>query len=147
MHLRPARLLGGLRLRYGLIALTKEEMLREQSNPDSAMWKLAEGNINNVNGRTSFDAMRAGDPAGKSVVDRYIDYLACGLVNAINIFQPDVICLGGGISKEGRPFCAPCGPHRARPLQQVRPEADQNLPGGAGERRRHHRRGAARQAV
>ncbi len=91
----------------GLIALTKEEMLREQSNPDSVMWKLAEGNINNVNGRTSFDAMRAGDPAGKSVVDRYIDYLACGLVNAINIFQPDVICLGGGISKEGETLLRP----------------------------------------
>ena len=91
----------------GLIALTKEEMLREQSNPDSVMWKLAEGNINNVNGRTSFDAMRAGDPAGKSVVDRYIDYLACGLVNAINIFQPDVICLGCGISKEGETLLRP----------------------------------------
>ena len=91
----------------GLIALTKEEMLREQSNPDSVMWKLAEGNINHVNGRTSFDAMRAGDPAGKSVVDRYIDYLACGLVNAINIFQPDVICLGGGISKEGETLLRP----------------------------------------
>lgn len=91
----------------GLIALTKEEMMREQADPDSAMWKMVNGNIDKVSGRTAFDAMRQGDPMGKAVVDKYINYLACGLVNAINIFQPDVICLGGGISKEGENLLRP----------------------------------------
>ena len=53
-----------------------------------------------VSGRTSFDAMRAGDEAAKEVVDSYINYLACGIINIINIFQPEVLSIGGGISNE-----------------------------------------------
>lgn len=55
-----------------------------------------------VNGRTACDAMRAGDEAAKEVYDKYVYYLAIGLANIINIFQPEVISLGGGISGEGQ---------------------------------------------
>ncbi len=55
-----------------------------------------------ISGRTACDAMRAGDAAGKEVYDKYIKYLACGLTNIINIFQPEVISLGGGVSGEGQ---------------------------------------------
>ena len=55
-----------------------------------------------ISGVTAFDAMRLGDPAGKEIVDMYIGYLACGLTNIVNIFQPEVISLGGGVSNEGR---------------------------------------------
>ena len=54
-----------------------------------------------VTGRTAFDAMRQGDVAGKEVVDKYLGYLACGLANVINVFQPEVVSIGGGISNEG----------------------------------------------
>ncbi len=53
-----------------------------------------------VSARTAFDAMRKGDAAAKAVVDEYISYLACGVTNMINIFQPEVLCIGGGISNE-----------------------------------------------
>ena len=39
--------------------------------------------------------------AGAEVVDTYIRYLACGVVNLINIFQPEVLCIGGGVCNEG----------------------------------------------
>lgn len=55
-----------------------------------------------VSGRTACDAMRAGDEAGKEVYDKYVKYLAAGLTNIINIFQPEVISLGGGVSNEGQ---------------------------------------------
>lgn len=81
-----------------LINQTKRAM---KSNPDSKMWGLTDFNVNNVNGRTAFDAMREGDETGKYVVKKYIQYVACGLINMINIFQPEIICIGGGICKEG----------------------------------------------
>ena len=65
------------------------------------MWEMVEGDINNTSGRTAFDACRKGDKAGKEVVDMYIGYLACGLANMINIFQPEVLCIGGGVCGEG----------------------------------------------
>ena len=75
-----------------------------EKNPDSILAKLAEGDIGKVNGKTAFDAMRMGCPTGKAVVDKYIEYFSTGLTNIINIFQPEKIVIGGGISKEGQPF-------------------------------------------
>ncbi len=87
-----------------LIRQTKQAMIRY---PESNMWELCDGDIEKVNGITAFNAMRNGDIAGKMVVDRYIEYVAIGIANMINIFQPDVICIGGGISKEGDNLTVP----------------------------------------
>ena len=86
-----------------LIRQTKQAM---EENPDSLMWTLSDGG-NAVNGLTAFDGMRQGDPAATQVVDTYIRYVGCGLINMINIFQPEVICLGGGICREGETLLAP----------------------------------------
>lgn len=91
----------------GLIRQTRDAM---QANPDSVMWKLA-GTLDRVSGRTAFDAMRAGDKTGKQVVDTYIKYVAAGITNMINIFQPEVLCVGGGICKEGETLMAPLRAH------------------------------------
>ena len=82
----------------GLINMTKEKL---QQTKDTIMWDMVKGNIDNVSGRTAFDASRKGDKAGKEVVDLYIKYLACGLSNMVNIFQPEVLCIGGGVCGEG----------------------------------------------
>ena len=87
-----------------LIRQTKQAMIRF---PNSIMWKLVDNDINKVNGLTAFDAMRQGDKAGKQVVDKYIYYISIGVTNNINIFQPEVFCIGGGISKEGDNLIAP----------------------------------------
>lgn len=87
-----------------LIAQTKKAMLE---NPESKMWNCAGGNIDSVSGRTAFDAMRMSDSAAKLVVDEYIYYVAVGVVNIINVFQPEVLCIGGGICNEGETLLAP----------------------------------------
>lgn len=81
-----------------LIKQTKDAL---RKNPDSKMWDLVNKNIDKTDGRTAFDAMRLEDHAAAEVVKRYIYYVACGIINVINIFQPEIICIGGGISKEG----------------------------------------------
>ena len=87
-----------------LVKQTKQAMLE---NEDSKMWELCDGDINNAGGRTAFDAMRMGDAAGTKVVDNYIRYVAHGTVNIVNIFQPDLICFGGGICNEGETLLVP----------------------------------------
>ena len=89
----------------GLIKTTKEYMA--DAPKDSALWEIVEGDIDRVNGRTAFDAMRKGDPIGKKIVDEYIAYLSEGIVNMVNIFQPDILCIGGGISNERETLLAP----------------------------------------
>ncbi len=64
------------------------------------MWEMVDNNIENANPRTAFDAMRKGDKAAKEVVDVFIHYLAEGICNLINIFQPEMLVIGGGLSNE-----------------------------------------------
>ncbi len=81
-----------------LIRMTREKIEEcRASGRDSLMLKAER-----VTGRTACDAMRAGDAAAKEVYDKYIKYLASGLATIINIFQPEVISLGGGVSNEGQ---------------------------------------------
>lgn len=103
-----------------LIRQTAQAMHRY---PDSLMWKLCDGDINNISGITAFNAMRNNDPIGRMVVDRYCEYVAVGISNIINIFQPDVICIGGGISREGDTLIEPikafvAGENYARSVKQ-----------------------------
>ena len=86
----------------GLINMTKEkiEACRNEGRA-TVMTELAE-KYGKVNGRVAFDAMRMGDAAGKEVVDEYVYYLGIGLANMVNLFQPEVLSIGGGISNEGK---------------------------------------------
>ena len=81
-----------------LIRQTKEAM---ESDKNSLMHKIADNNLDNVNGKTSFDAAKKGDKSALKVVDQYIHHVATGVANLINIFQPNAIAIGGAISKEG----------------------------------------------
>ena len=63
-----------------------------------------------VSGRTAFDAMRAGDEAAREVVDTYLSSLAVGIGNVVNIFQPEVISIGGGIANEKENLLTPLLP-------------------------------------
>ena len=93
-----------------LINQTRRAMV---NHPDSTMWSIAE-DLDKVNGRTAFDGMRAGDAVAAQVVDTYIKYIATGLINVINIFQPEVLCIGGGICKEGDTLLKPLAAHIER---------------------------------
>lgn len=99
------RLLGDLCFRNGSHQNHKEHM--KDAPKDSPIWTIVDGDESKVNGRTAFDAMRAGDPVGKAVVDEYIKYLSVGLTDMINIFQPAILCIGGGICNEGETLLAP----------------------------------------
>ncbi len=81
-----------------LIRQTKQAMMRYKN---SRMWEICDGNIEKVNGVTAFKAKRLGDRVGSMVVDEYIKYLSVGIANVLDTFQPDMICIGGGISREG----------------------------------------------
>lgn len=86
-----------------LIRQTKKAM---EEYPDSYMHQIAEAE-GKVSGRTAFDAMRKGDIAGIKVVDQYIKYVSCGLINIVNALQPEIICVGGGICNEGETLMVP----------------------------------------
>ena len=80
-----------------LIRQTKE---KAEANKDSKMWDYYKKD-GKFSGRTAFNAAREGDKAAQEVVDQYIKYVGTGLANIVNIFQPEVTVIGGGVANEG----------------------------------------------
>ena len=85
----------------GLTNMTKEHVLKARAEGrKTSIEELIGGNIDNCNARVAFTAMKQGDAVGKEIVDEYISYLASGIASIINIFQPNVLSIGGGVCNE-----------------------------------------------
>lgn len=52
-----------------------------------------------TDGESFFAAVRDGNGIAKKVLEEYVFYLSEGLTNLINILQPDVLALSGGITR------------------------------------------------
>ncbi|MDR0490021.1 MAG: ROK family protein [Oscillospiraceae bacterium] len=77
---------------------TAKEFIGPHSN--SSIWELCGGSIDKIDGRMVFDAYRSDDSAARLAVEMYIEHLAAGIVNIINMLEPEIVCVGGGISNE-----------------------------------------------
>lgn len=87
-----------------LIAQAKERM---QTSPRSLLWSLCGKDAEKVEARTVFEAAAAGDETAAELLDCYTTYLSEGITNIINIFQPAVVCIGGGVSRAGDALLLP----------------------------------------
>lgn len=86
-----------------LISQAKDRMME---HPESLLWQLCGGNAEKLEAKTVFDAA-ARDKTAAELLDVYTTYLAEGITNIINIFQPAVLCIGGGVSRAGDALLLP----------------------------------------
>ena len=89
----------------GLIRMTRETIA---AHPESLLCALAQGG---VEGRTAFQAAEQGDGAALELCHTYVAYLAEGVTNLVNILQPEVLAVGGGVA--GAPDALLMDPLRA----------------------------------
>lgn len=87
-------------------ALTRETKAAMQANKNTIMWKMTQ-DIDHVNAKLAFDAAAKGDETARKVIDSWIEYVGVGIANVINTFEPEVICIGGGVSNQGEVLLAP----------------------------------------
>lgn len=74
--------------------------LIEEGN-DSKILELANNNIENINAKNVFDAYRLNDKVAIETINRFKEYLAKAIAGMINTLDPEVISLGGGVSRAG----------------------------------------------
>ncbi len=67
----------------------------------STILDKAAGKTENINAKIIFGAAKEGDQLGNETVDRMIRYLSIGILNVCNILDPEIIAIGGGVSKAG----------------------------------------------
>ncbi|MCL2564960.1 MAG: ROK family protein [Defluviitaleaceae bacterium] len=82
-------------------ALIRETVKEAKNNPNSIINRCVSGNLDKITAKTAFDAAAEGDATAKEVVNNYLDHLCVGLSNIINLLQPEIIVIGGGISGQG----------------------------------------------
>ncbi len=81
-----------------IIRMARELVAR---HPDSLVLTLAQGDPDNINAKMVFDAAREQDPVGMKVFRRYVIYLSQALASVMQLLDPEVVVLGGGVSKAG----------------------------------------------
>lgn len=86
-----------------LISQAKERMME---HPESLLWQLCGGDMEKLEAKTVFDAAPE-DKTAAELLDVYTTFLAEGITNIINIFQPAVLCIGGGVSRAGDALLLP----------------------------------------
>lgn len=75
-------------------------------NPLSLMAEISK-KYGDCDARIIFDAMRENDGDAHEIYAQYIAYLACGITSLINIFQPEILAIGGAIANQGEALLAP----------------------------------------
>lgn len=81
-------------IKYAIHRLEKDDI-------KTTILDKAAGKTENINAKVIFDAAKEGDQLGKETVDRMIKYLSIGIINVCNILDPEIIAIGGGVSKAG----------------------------------------------
>ena len=70
-------------------------------HPESLILQSVGNDISQIEARTVIDAARENDETAVTVYEKWIHYLAQALANVVNFLDPEVIVLGGGVSKAG----------------------------------------------
>lgn len=97
---------GCLEAYASVTALIRQTEAAMANDPDTRMHAHAKAH-GGVSGRTAFDCAREGDAVARSVVDQYCAYLAAGIGGFVNVFRPEIILLGGGLSDAGDTLLEP----------------------------------------
>ena len=83
-------------------AIIREGRRFAEAHPDCAIAKAVDGNLDRIEAKTVIDLAKAGDPDAAKLFDDYVTHLCVGLVNLINLYDPEIIALGGGVSHAGQ---------------------------------------------
>ena len=88
-------------------ALVRQTREFIEKNPASPLAASVEGDAARASGKTSFVLAKKGDADAQKIVDTWISYVAEGVTDLVNTFNPSLVLIGGAISREGETILAP----------------------------------------
>lgn len=88
-------------------ALIRDAVRAAERHPDSLLNTLCENKLANMNAEIPFTACKNGDAVAKELIEHYFTYFGEFLTDIVNIFRPDVVLIGGGVSEQGDYLIAP----------------------------------------
>ena len=91
---------GCLEAYASVTALIRQTDAALKAHPESAMHAHVK-RWGEISGRTAFDCAKSGDETALQVVDAYMEYVANGIGGLVNVFRPEIVLVGGGLSEAG----------------------------------------------
>jgi len=88
-------------------ALAREAKRRIKEGVKTSILEYADGAINKVTAQVIHSAAQQGDSLAKELVARTAYYVGVGLANLVNIFNPELIVIGGGLANIGDMLLGP----------------------------------------
>ncbi len=82
-------------------AVAKEAIRRIRHGEKSSLTEMVEGKIENITAEKVSLAAHNGDTLASEVIAKAMGYLGAGVVSLVNLFNPEVIIIGGGLAKMG----------------------------------------------
>ena len=82
--------------------LLRQRHRAELAHPETSMKRF-----DSADGSAPFICAAEGDETAKAVVEQYVTYVGAGIVNFVNIFAPEVVLIGGGVSNAGEALIGP----------------------------------------
>ena len=102
----------------------------------STLRRIVEGDLSRLTAATVYEAAKMGDALAREVVRDTATFLGAGIANLLNVFNPDVVVIAGGVTQAGEPLFDPLRAEVRR--RAFRPAVDScrivpgELPGTAG---------------
>lgn len=81
--------------------LQREAVSRLAVNTDTVIWDKIGHDPQKIEAKHIFDAAKEGDKFALSLLDYEIKYLSMGIANILNLLNPELVVIGGGISLAG----------------------------------------------
>jgi glucokinase len=95
----------------------------------SLLRTLVDGDLSRITARTVYEAATRGDPLAREVVRETARFLGTGVANLVNIFNPDVVVLAGGVTDAGDALFEPLRAEVRRRAFRPAVEACRIVPG------------------
>jgi glucokinase len=115
---------GCLQQYASITALTAKVKQAIREGRETAVLKLAGGDLSGINGKMVFDAAKDGDVVALNAIESLVNYLSAGIVNVLHLFNPEAVIIGGAVSAQGEYLL---GPIREKVKKMALPVFSRNL--------------------
>jgi glucokinase len=88
-------------------AIARRAVEQIESGAQSSLTAIVGGDLSQITAATVYAAAQQGDPVADEVVRTTARYLGAGLANLLNIFNPDLVVIVGGVTQAGEALFEP----------------------------------------
>lgn len=114
-------------------AIARMAKEKVKDNPGSLILKLAGGGLNQINAGLVREAAEKGDVLAKEIWLEVGRYLGIGVANVLNLINPQMVIIGGGVAKAGELLFKPVRESAAKEAFARTYESCQILPSKLGD--------------